>query len=101
MKYCDKEAGEWIEDVKERILYKLINIDEFPYEYDDYMAVVSDAIKYVLGDDTVFTIPPEPIEIDEYGNKVDAAKVERYKALRLYKEAEARIKQRKLENAVE
>ena len=101
IKYCDKEAGKWIEDVKERILYKLINIDEFPYEYDDYMAVVSDAIKYVLGDNAVFTIPPEPIEIDEYGNKVDAAKVERYKALRLYKEAEARIKQRKLENAVE
>ena len=101
VKYCSKEPGKWIDDIKERILYMLINVEEFPYEYDDYMKIVADAIKYVLGDDITFTIPPEPIEIDEYGNKVDAAKVERYKALRLYKEAEARIKQRKLENRAE
>lgn len=97
-KFCNKEPGKWIEDVKENILYSLINMEPFPYEYDDYMTVVGESIRNVLGDYTKFTIPDEPIEIDEYGNKVDASKVERYRALRIYKEAEARIKQRKMES---
>jgi tRNA nucleotidyltransferase (CCA-adding enzyme) len=101
VKICDKKPGKWIDDVKEHILYELINAEKFPYEYDAYMDVVSKSIRAVLGADVWFTIPEEPIEIDEYGNKVDASKVERYRALRIYKEAEERIKQRKLENAPE
>ena len=60
--------------IKETILWKLINItDEWPYEYDKYMAYVKDAISEVLPNIEI-NIPPEEKMIDDYGNAMDHAK---------------------------
>lgn len=78
--FIDKELStnpldnQWVEDIKEAILKRLINITgDWPYSYDTYMQYVSDGIKDIFPDANI-TIPEEVKMVDDYGNTMDHAK---------------------------
>lgn len=74
----NKKIGPWLDDVKEAILRQLIDTDEYPFSYKDYMKYVSAGFKDVFGEDFEIEIPSETVKIDIYGNIMDPAKACQY-----------------------
>ena len=78
-KYLNKENYDKINEIKEAILYQLLNVDgdNWPYTYDQYMKYVKQGINDILPDIQV-NIKKWPGKIDDYGNFMPHHKAVQY-----------------------